>query len=168
MPQWFRMPHRFLMPRRLGMSHRLGRPHRLGMPERFPLRGGRRFRGLAVDARRLSIGLRGGGRFLAPFHRAGNGLRLGGRFDFFRLFFFYFRNRNRGGRGGVLALWRGCRKIRDVLTVVAAKLDRHVFIDRAGVRLLFGDAKPGEQVQYFMGLHFQLPRQLVNSDLSHR
>jgi hypothetical protein len=162
MPYRFRVPHSFLMPHGFRMSHRFG------MPDRFPLRGARRFRRLAVSARRLSIGGRGGRRFLAPFDRARNGLRLGGRFDFFRFVFFYFRNRNRGVRGGMLALWRGCRKIRDVLTVVAAKLDRHVFIDGAGVRLLFSDAKPGEQVQYFMGLHFQLPRQLVNSDLSHR
>ena len=36
------------------------------------------------------------------------------------------------------------------------------------MRFLFRDAKFGEEVQYFVGLHFQLPRQLVNSDLSHR
>lgn len=41
-------------------------------------------------------------------------------------------------------------------------------VDGAGVRLFFGDAEFREQVQYLVGLNFQLPRQLVNSDLSHR
>jgi hypothetical protein len=72
------------------------------------------------------------------------------------------------GRGRVAAL--GCRRTRIGIgvAIMTAKLDGRVFIDGAGVRLLFGDAKLGEEVQYFVGLYFQLPRQLVNSDLSHR
>jgi hypothetical protein len=53
-------------------------------------------------------------------------------------------------------------------SIEPAQLYRHVFVDGAGVRLLLDHAQFGEPVQYFMGLHFQLPRQLVNSNLSHR
>ncbi len=60
------------------------------------------------------------------------------------------------------------RQIRNIEAVQAAQLDGHVFIDRAGVRLLFGDAQFREPVQDFVSLHFQLPRQLVDSNLLHR
>jgi hypothetical protein len=50
----------------------------------------------------------------------------------------------------------------------AAQLDRHVFIDGAGVRLLFGDAQFGQPVQDLVGLDFELPCQLVDSNLLHR
>jgi hypothetical protein len=52
--------------------------------------------------------------------------------------------------------------------VVAAELVDYVVVQRAGVRLFIRDAQFGELLQYFVSLNFQLPRQLVNSDLSHR
>jgi hypothetical protein len=52
--------------------------------------------------------------------------------------------------------------------VVAAQLQHYVVVQRAGVRLFIRDAQFGELLQYFVSLNFQLPRQLVNSDLSHR
>ena len=82
-----------------------------------------------------------------------------------------------GGGGGLFrALFRSRlrffrslgRQIRHVQTVEAAQPDGHVLIDGAGVRLLFGDAEFGEALQYFVGLDFQLPRQLVDPNLLHR
>ena len=75
---------------------------------------------------------------------------------------------DRGGRGGVIALRRMRRQIGDILPVMTTQLERQVVVKRAGVRLFICDAKLREKVQYFVGLYFQLPRQLVNSDLSHR
>lgn len=42
--------------------------------------------------------------------------------------------------------------------------ERDVFVYRAGVRLLLLDAKLRQQLQYFVGLDFQLASQLINSD----
>jgi len=69
-------------------------------------------------------------------------------------------------RGGfdVAAGWR----FRILMPVVAAQLEHYVVFQRAGVRLFIRDAQFGELFQYFVSLNFQLPRQLVNSDLSHR
>ena len=111
----------------------------------------------------LAVGLGAGGRFLAarlvPLGLPGNLFRLGGiLFDF----------RNGGGSGGAATFGCGSRRRRSFAAIVAAKLDRRVFVDGAGVRLFFRHAEFREQVQYFVGLDFQLPRQLVNSDLSHR
>lgn len=50
----------------------------------------------------------------------------------------------------------------------AAQVQNHVVFERAGVRLLIGDAKFGEPVQQFVRFHFQLPRQLIDSNLLHR
>jgi hypothetical protein len=58
--------------------------------------------------------------------------------------------------------------VRDVLSVVLTQLDRDIFIDRAGVRLFFGDAQFGEPLQYFVSFDFQFPCQLVDSNLLHR
>jgi hypothetical protein len=58
--------------------------------------------------------------------------------------------------------------IRRVESVQPAKLDGHIFIDGAGVRLFFGDAKLGKAIQDFVGLDFQLASQLVDSNLLHR
>jgi hypothetical protein len=52
--------------------------------------------------------------------------------------------------------------------IQAPQLYRHVFIDRAGMRLLFTDAQFGEPVKDFVSLDFQLPCQLVNPNLLHR
>ena len=56
----------------------------------------------------------------------------------------------------------------DFESVEPAQLYRHVFVDGAGVRLLLGYAQFGEPVQYLVGLDFQLPRQLVDTNLLHR
>ncbi len=106
---------------------------------------------------RQAIGRRVSGGFFTPL-----GLTRG----FFP--FVFFRFRHRGWREGVIALLRGRRQVRHILAVVAPQLDRNVLVDRAGVRFLFRDAKFRQQVQYFVGLYFQFPGQLVNSDLTHR
>jgi hypothetical protein len=112
---------------------------------------------------RVAVGLGSGWRFLAPgfvpFGLPGNMFRLGG---------FLFNFRNGGGRGRAATFGCGTCRLGDFAAIVAAKLDRRVFVDGAGVRLFFRDAEFREQVQYLVGLDFQLPRQLVNSDLSHR
>jgi hypothetical protein len=58
--------------------------------------------------------------------------------------------------------------IRLLLAVQFLQLDGHVFIDRTGVRLLFGDAQFGEPVENLMSFDFQLSRQLVDPNLLHR
>jgi len=69
------------------------------------------------------------------------------------------------GRGFVLG---GGGRLGILMPVVAAQLVHYVVVQRAGVRLFIRDAQFGELLQYFVSLNFQLPRQLVNSDLSHR
>jgi hypothetical protein len=81
-----------------------------------------------------------------------------------RLFFFL----GYGDRRFVFVARVRDRQVRNILTVVATKLDCNVFVDGAGVRLLFRDAKLGQQVEDLVRLDLQLPRQLINSDLSHR
>jgi hypothetical protein len=79
-----------------------------------------------------------------------------------------------------LRLYTICRGLRDgrrlrvvwlgvghIVAVVAAQLDRHILVNGAGVRLLFGHAEFGKQVEDFVGLDFQLARQLVDANLSH-
>ena len=44
---------------------------------------------------------------------------------------------------------------------------RNVFIDRAGVCLLFGHAEFGEQIQDHVRFHLKLPRQLVDANFLH-
>jgi hypothetical protein len=68
---------------------------------------------------------------------------------------------------GVALVSRG-RRVRVLVAIVAAQFADHVVFQRAGVRLLISDAEFGELLQYFVSFDFQLPRQLVNSDLSHR
>ena len=43
--------------------------------------------------------------------------------------------------------------------------DRNIFIDRARVSLLFINTEFGQQIQYDVRLDFELPGQLINSDL---
>jgi hypothetical protein len=52
--------------------------------------------------------------------------------------------------------------------VNATQLESHVFIDRAGMRLLFNDAQFGEPVEDLVSLDFQLSRQLIDPNLLHR
>jgi hypothetical protein len=49
-----------------------------------------------------------------------------------------------------------------------AQLVRHVVVDRAGVGLLVCYAEFGKFVEDLMRLHLELPRQLVDPNLSHR
>jgi len=130
--------------------------------------------------------------------RGGRSFRLGSRLGsrlHFALSFFVTRRRGRGrGRFGLhdglrLGLsvrdgrrfgvgWSAVlsggfgfaagRGFRILMPVIAAQLQHHVVFQRAGVRLFIRDAEFGEFFQYFVSLDFQLPRQLVNSDLSHR
>jgi len=104
--------------------------------------GSRGYRGGFGVHNRLRFGLsvRDGGRF-----SVGGGAVLRGSFQL-----------GAGWRLGVL------------MPVVPAQLVHHVVVQRAGVRLFIRDAQFGELVEYFVSLNFQLPRQLVNSDLSHR
>jgi hypothetical protein len=44
----------------------------------------------------------------------------------------------------------------------------NVLIDRAGMRFLLLHAQFGQQIENNAGLHFKLPRQLVDSDFLHR
>jgi hypothetical protein len=69
--------------------------------------------------------------------------------------------------GGVVVSGGG-RRIRILVAVISAQLEDYVVFQRAGVRLFIRDAEFGELLQYFVSFDFQLPRQLVNSDLSHR
>lgn len=57
---------------------------------------------------------------------------------------------------------------RRVETVQTTQLYRHVFIDRAGVRLLFRYAEFGQPVQDLVSLDFQFPCQLIDANLLHR
>ena len=81
------------------------------------------------------------------------------------------RARQRRSSGSAL----GCRpssvakwKQRILVSIVAAQFEYHVVIKGAGVRLFICNAEFGEFFEYFMSFDFQLSRQLVNSDLSHR
>jgi hypothetical protein len=145
-----------------GWFFRFGRRRFLALGRAFGRRGRR-----SLDNRggfrlpvRLSGGRDSGGRLLAPGFVPG--------FVPFWLRGLLFHFRDGGGRGGAAPF--GCRSCRfgGFAAIMAAKLDRRVFVHGAGVRLFFSDAEFREQVQYFVGLDFQLPRQLVNSDLSHR
>jgi hypothetical protein len=83
------------------------------------------------------------------------------------------RDGRRFGMSGRPVLGSGFRlaagwRFRVLVPVVAAQLQHYVVVQRAGVRLFIRDAQFGELLQYFVSLNFQLPRQLVNSDLSHR
>ena len=51
--------------------------------------------------------------------------------------------------------------------IVTAQLLRHVFVNRTGVGNFFGDAEFVELVDDLARLHFQLPRQFIDSNLTH-
>jgi hypothetical protein len=58
-------------------------------------------------------------------------------------------------------------QVRDIpILLPEAALDRqsYVLINRAGMGLLFLDTKLRQQLQYLVGLDFQLPSQLIDSD----
>jgi hypothetical protein len=52
-------------------------------------------------------------------------------------------------------------------TVVTAQLVGFVVVDRTGVGYLLGDAKFVQLVDDLARLHFQLPRQFIDSNLTH-
>jgi hypothetical protein len=118
--------------------------------------------------------------FCGPFHRSGGRrfLRLAFRRRGLRLRRFGFNAFMARLTAGFLGRRFGLRRLRlvlglrdvigNIVPVETAQFDRHVLIDRAGVRLLFRNAQLGKPVQYLVGLHFQLPCQLVNPNLLHR
>jgi hemin uptake protein HemP len=57
---------------------------------------------------------------------------------------------------------------RAVASQTVFESDGDIFIDRAGVRLLFLHAQFGQQVENDSRLHLELPGQLVDSDFLHR
>jgi hypothetical protein len=96
----------------------------------------------------------------------GGNANLGGRRDFDFLSLDGLRlildcDRRRIVRGAVTVHW-------GLLAVKAPQPDRDVFVDRAGVRLLLRNAKLWQAIQNFVRLDFQLPCQLVDSNLLHR
>jgi hypothetical protein len=48
------------------------------------------------------------------------------------------------------------------------QIDRDVFVDRAGVGLLFSYTQPGEPIEDFVCFDLKLPRQLINTDFVHK
>jgi hypothetical protein len=59
------------------------------------------------------------------------------------------------------------RACRGLAAVVTAQLIGLIFVDRAGVGYLFGDAEFVQLVDDLARLDFQLPRQLIDSNLTH-
>jgi hypothetical protein len=96
-----------------------------------------------------------------PGYRGRRRSRLGLRWNAFRSLFLVRYGALRSPR--ILAF-----QIRRIEAVEPPQLDRHVLVDGAGVRFLFGDAQFGESIQNLVGLYFQLPRQLVDANLLHR
>jgi hypothetical protein len=107
------------------------------------------------------------------------GSRSGGRRRFFcgcrhRMRLRRRRRRIRGGRGRFVMIFRGAVRlrfglqIRRIESVQPAQLDGDVLVDRAGVRLLLGYAQFGEPIENLVSLNFQLTRQLIDANLSHR
>jgi len=150
--------------RRVNRSPCKRRTNRCGMG------GRRRFRSL--------LGLCGRLRFRTYWRRPLRWLRLHGRNSRtfrrrrFRLFQF-------GDRYGALRLrfFLGVtggarRRLRHIEAIHPAQLHRHVIIHGAGVTGLLsadlGNPQLREPVQELPGLHFQLPRQLVDTNLAHR
>jgi hypothetical protein len=73
----------------------------------------------------------------------------------------------RGRRRHRLNGWLSLRRRRSVPKQPLPDENRSAFINRAGVRLLLGDAKLWQHVQYFVRGNLQLPCQLVNADFTH-
>jgi len=84
----------------------------------------------------------------------------------------HFRDVRGGYLGGLFRhgdLRFGFRfQIGHIESVQPAQLDSNVLVDGAGMGLLFRDAQFREAVEDLVSLHFQLPRQLVDSNLLHR
>ncbi len=67
-----------------------------------------------------------------------------------------------GARG-----FRGSRRLFGMSAEILADQYCLVLLDRAGVRLLFGNSDFGKRVKNRLALDFQLPRQIVDSNLAH-
>jgi hypothetical protein len=102
--------------------------------------------------RHLLAGLRGA---WGSFGIAGAGFGLGLRG------FFFQRNR------GAVARDRWSGSGRGVSGIVAPQSIGHIVVDRAGMGHLLGNAEFVELVDDLARLYFQLPRQLINPDLTH-
>jgi hypothetical protein len=124
----------------------------LGLDRRCRFRLRFRNRGLDGRCRRLWLS--------RAFARRGPLARFGGHLA---IGFFAFRNgrsRSVSRRGG---------RHRDVFAaVIATQPLGFVFIDRTGVGNLFGNTEFVELVDDLARLHFQLPRQLIDSNLTHK
>jgi hypothetical protein len=70
-------------------------------------------------------------------------------------------------RAGAVPVQGGRQRGMRFATVVPAQLIGFVFVDRARVSDLFGNAKFVQLVDDLARLHFQLPRQLIDSNLTH-
>jgi hypothetical protein len=62
----------------------------------------------------------------------------------------------------------GPLRLRGQKSKVTAQPIGQVVLERAGVGLLVGDAELGQHLQKPGRLHFQLPSQLVDADLTHK
>jgi hypothetical protein len=69
-----------------------------------------------------------------------------------------------GGCRAGISLPGGGRTVPGVKTTQALG---HIVVDRAGVGQLFGHAEFGELLDDLSRLYFELPRQLIDSDLTH-
>jgi hypothetical protein len=99
--------------------------------------------------------------FLAELRRALGAFVL---FSFgfgFGLGRFFDRDRGAVPRGG----WSG--RSRRISGIVMPQPIRHVLVDRAGMGHLLGNAEFMELIDDLARLYFQLPRQLINPDLTH-
>jgi hypothetical protein len=71
------------------------------------------------------------------------------------------------GRAGTVPLGGGRQGGVRFTTVIAAQLIGFVFVDRTGVGDFFGNAEFVQLVDDLARLYFQLPRQLIDSNLTH-
>jgi hypothetical protein len=69
--------------------------------------------------------------------------------------------------GAVAGFTRAALRQQGLAPIVAAQLLRFVFVNRAGVRDLLSDLEFVELVDDLARLHFQLPRQFIDSNLTH-
>jgi hypothetical protein len=104
---------------------------------------------------------------------AGLGLDLGLHVvgGFRRQFFFVPRDLDRLALGRFLDRHGGAAahlalrfRISDRKTEAALDRDRYVFVDGAGMSLLFLNTELRQELEYPVWLDFQLPRQLIDSD----
>lgn len=59
-------------------------------------------------------------------------------------------------------------RLSGIVAEVLPDLVNNIVIQRAGMRKLLAEPQLWEHIQDFFGLHFELPRQLINSNLLHK